>query len=164
MQTRKGAAKDTLPSKSDAFHSRLNCGTSTSAPARNVKTIPAKVPMKASQSGTPVSKALPTTTPSASSISATEIPSSTEIVDAARIAAARITATASSLTSTSCERRFVWGRGHQPRRAVGREPHRAYELHTPYPHALRNRLEPVTPSVRERGSFRVAEDARLGPL
>jgi hypothetical protein len=80
----------------------LNWGTSTSAPARKVSTIPAKVPTNVSQSGTARSKALPTTTPSASSIKATEMPISTEIVDAARIAAARIAATASSLTSTSC--------------------------------------------------------------
>lgn len=50
------------------------------------RSLPANEPMKASQSGTARSKALPTTTPSASSIRATEIPSSTEIVEAARIA------------------------------------------------------------------------------
>src|SRR5438270_13793082 len=107
----------------DAFHSRLNCGTSTSAPARNVNTMPAKDPMKFSQFGTGTCAALPTTTPANSSISATDSPISIEIVDARRIVPARTAATAMSLTSTSAK--LVTGRGHQRRSAVGREPHRA---------------------------------------
>jgi hypothetical protein len=109
IATRNGAANETAPSASDAFHSRLNWGTSTSAPARNVSTMPAKVPMKVSQSGTDRSTALPTTTPNVSSTRATEMPISTEIVEAARIATAKTTATASSLTSTSCERSLRLG-------------------------------------------------------
>jgi len=80
-----------------AFHSRLNWGTSTSAPARKVSTMPAKEPTKESQSGVERWKALPTTTPRASSISATEKPISTEIVLANKIVVARIAATATSL-------------------------------------------------------------------
>src|SRR6266542_745731 len=113
MQTRKGAAKETAPIQRLARHSRRNCGTSTSAPARKVRTIPANDPRKASQSGTPTSNALWITTPSASSISATEMPSSTEIVDAARIADARMTAIASSLNLYLLGKSFG-GRGHQP--------------------------------------------------
>jgi hypothetical protein len=92
-----GAANETPPRKRLAFHSRLNCATSTSAPARNVRTMPAKEPMNESQSGTLRLKTLPTTTPRPSSISATESPISTEIVLATRIVVARMAASASSL-------------------------------------------------------------------
>jgi len=101
MTTRKGAANETAPIATLARHSRRSWGTSTSAPARNVSAMPAKLPTKESQSGTERWKAFPTTTPSASSTSATEIPISTETVEATRTAAARTAATARSLTSTS---------------------------------------------------------------
>ena len=58
----------------DAFHSRRNWGTSTSAPARKVSTMPAKAPMKLSHEGMSIENALPTTKPPNSSISATEMP------------------------------------------------------------------------------------------
>lgn len=83
--------------RGDERHSRLNWGTSTSAPARKVSTMPANVPTKASQSGTLRSNTFPTTTPAASSIRATDSPTSTEIIAAARTVAARIAAIASSL-------------------------------------------------------------------
>src|SRR5207244_4444028 len=89
--------KLTRPIATDALHSRLNCGTSTSAPAWNVRTIPANEPRKPSQPGTSTWKALPTITPASSSISATESPTSTLIVDATRIVPARSAATAMSL-------------------------------------------------------------------
>src|SRR5262249_51065200 len=72
------AANETRPIETDARHSRLNCGTSTSAPARNVSTTPANVPMNASQPGTSRSSAFPRTNPAKSSISATERPASTD--------------------------------------------------------------------------------------
>jgi hypothetical protein len=59
--------------------------------------MPANEPMKASQVGIGTWKTLPTKTPRASSISATESPISTEIVEASRIAPARTAATAMSL-------------------------------------------------------------------
>src|SRR6266571_6964618 len=112
-----------MPIDADAFHSRRNCGTSTSAPARNVRTMPANEPMKSGQLGTERLNALPTTTPANSSISATESPSSTEIVDATRIVAASKAATAMLLISTSGERERQGVEaisGNVP--AVGREP------------------------------------------
>jgi hypothetical protein len=51
--------------------------------------MPAKEPMKVSQSGTFNGNMFPTTTPAKSSISATERPSSTESVEATRIVPAR---------------------------------------------------------------------------
>jgi hypothetical protein len=82
--------------------------------------------MKLSQPGERRCAALPTTTPASSSISATDSPISTEIVEARRIVPARIAAIAMSLVSTSLAGEpVVVGRGHQPCRAVGREPHRA---------------------------------------
>ena len=93
-----GAKKLTRPIESEARHSRLNCGTSTSAPARNVSTIPANEPTKLSQLGTTRWKALPTTTPRKSSINATETPISTETVEASTIVPARSAAIAMSLT------------------------------------------------------------------
>src|SRR6266511_4545710 len=119
-----GPAKETPPRIRLALHSRLNWGTSTSAPARKVSTMPAKAPTKESQSGIETWKALPTTTPSASSISATEKPTSTEIVLATRIVAARIAATATSLNPIPpCRRGLFETRGHQPDGGY-REPHR----------------------------------------
>src|SRR5919201_1036486 len=97
--TRNGAKKETPPIERLTRHSRLNCGTSTSAPARKVRTIPANEPMKESQSGTVGWKALLTKTPAASSISATDRPISTEIVLAARIVPPRTAASANSLTA-----------------------------------------------------------------
>ena len=70
--------------------------------------MPANEPMKLSQLGTSRFSALPTTTPAKSSISATEIPTSTDTIDASRIVAASTAATAMSLISTSC-RTVVWG-------------------------------------------------------
>ena len=49
--TRNGAKKETVPIETLARHSRLNWEMSTSAPARNVRTIPANDPMNESQSG-----------------------------------------------------------------------------------------------------------------
>ena len=64
--------------------------------------MPANEPMKLSQVGMSIENAFPTTMPSASSISATEIPASTEIVEARTIVPARSAATAMSLmVSTS---------------------------------------------------------------
>ena len=54
--------------------------------------------MKLSHDGTARLKTLPTTMPAKSSISATEIPISTLIIDATRIVPARSAATAMSLT------------------------------------------------------------------
>jgi hypothetical protein len=71
----------------------------TSAPARNVSTIPANEPTKVNQLGMSTLRALPTTTPRSSSINATEMPTSTETVDARRITPARTAATAISLMS-----------------------------------------------------------------
>src|SRR5262249_41810470 len=82
--TTNGAPKETSPIDNDAFHSRRNCGTSTSAPARKVSPTPAKEPRNANQPGTVSEKAFPTTNPAASSISATENPISTETIDATR--------------------------------------------------------------------------------
>src|SRR5207248_9601907 len=104
---------ETRPIEIDAFHSRLNWGTSTSAPARKVKMMPANEPMKVSHDGTSIEKALPTTKPPNSSISATERPISTETVDASRIVPASSAAIAMSLISTSGDQN-VRGRGHQP--------------------------------------------------
>ena len=59
------------------------------APARNVRTMPANVPMNESQSGIAIVNTFPTATPPASSISATERPISIEIVLAIRIVTAR---------------------------------------------------------------------------
>jgi hypothetical protein len=56
-----------------ACHSRRNCGTSTSAPARNVSITPANVPTNDSQSDGDRNR-FPTATPAASSISATDNP------------------------------------------------------------------------------------------
>ena len=81
---RTGAKNETTPIDRLARQSRLNCGTSTSAPARNVSTTPANEPMNESQPGIERSNALPTTTPAASSISATERPISTETIDASK--------------------------------------------------------------------------------
>ena len=75
--------------------------------------MPANEPTNASQSGTETSKTLPMTTPSPSSINATEMPTSTETIEATSTAATRTTASASSLTSTSSIRNHG-GRGHQP--------------------------------------------------
>jgi hypothetical protein len=71
--------------------------------------MPANEPMKASQLGTSRLNAFPTTTPRSSSISATEIPTSTENVEARRIVPARSAATAISLKDLYL--RSV-GRGH----------------------------------------------------
>src|SRR6266540_59499 len=94
---RNGAKNETAPIDTLALHSRRNCGTSTSAPARNVSTIPANEPTKLSQDGMSSEKALPTTKPPKSSISATDSPISTETVDATRIVPASSAATARSL-------------------------------------------------------------------
>jgi hypothetical protein len=77
-----------------------------------VSTIPANEPMNISQLGTSRSSALPTTTPAKSSISATEIPTSTETIEAKRIDVARTAAIAMSLISTS-RSTVQRGRGHQ---------------------------------------------------
>ena len=74
--------------------------------------MPANEPMKLSQSGTSSPKRFPTRAPRKSSISATEKPTSTEIIEATRIVAARTAAIAMLLISTSGEAN-VRGRGHQ---------------------------------------------------
>jgi len=63
--------------------------------------------MKLSQLGTTTCAALPITTPASNSIRATESPTSTEIVDASRMAPARSAANARSLTAFSFQ---VWSR------------------------------------------------------
>src|SRR5438132_11720224 len=123
---RNGAKKDTAPIERLARHSRRNCGTSTSAPARNVSTMPANEPRNDSQFGRSGWNAFPTITPAVSSIKATDRPISTEIVLATRIAPPRTAASAKSPTAAPFGMLLVSvGRGHQPRRAVRREPHRA---------------------------------------
>src|SRR5207249_9535691 len=95
--TANGTKKETSPIESDALHSLRNCTTSTSAPAWKVRRIPAKEPRKPSQVGTARWNALPTTTPASSSISATERPISTEMVEATRTVPASRAAIAMSL-------------------------------------------------------------------
>jgi hypothetical protein len=99
IATTNGAANDTVPMARLARHSRLSWGTCTSVPARNVSTMPANDPMNESQSGIETVNAFPTATPAASSISATDRPSSIETVLASRIVAARTVASARSLTA-----------------------------------------------------------------
>src|SRR6185312_1123632 len=78
-ETRKGPAKDTSPMLTEAPKRSLKSSGSTSAPARNVRTIDANDAMNASHGvfGSRWNR-LPATTPSPSSSRATEIPSSTE--------------------------------------------------------------------------------------
>jgi len=97
--TTKGAPNDTSPIEALALHSRRSCGTSTSAPARNVRTTPAKEPMNVSQSGTVTVNTLPTITPPASSSSAADSAISTETMLAIRMAVASSSARARSLTA-----------------------------------------------------------------
>jgi hypothetical protein len=72
--------------------------------------MPANDPTKANQLGTSRPNAFPTRTPSRSSISATEMPISTDTVEAARMVAARSAATARSPMSLYLR---VVGRGHR---------------------------------------------------
>src|SRR5438477_1443614 len=97
--TRNGPKNETVPIETLIRRSRRNCGTSTSAPARNVSTMPANEPMNESQSGIVGWNALPTTTPAASSIRATDSPTSMLIVLATRIVPPRTAASANSLTA-----------------------------------------------------------------
>ena len=88
-----GPANETTPIAIDAPKRSRKSSGSTSAPARNVSTTDAKPAMKVSQLA-PGSRlnVFPSATPSASSMSATEIPASTEIMLAISIAPARIAA------------------------------------------------------------------------
>src|SRR6266498_5664511 len=124
--TTNGPANDETPMPIVAFaRSRMYVG-STSMPARNVRTIEANFAMKSSQSAVWRWNTLPTTTPSVSSIRATVMPSSTESIDATSTTAARTAASWTGLMTTSYfASSQTFGRGHQPRRAIGREPHRA---------------------------------------
>ena len=81
--------------------------------------------MNDSQSGTVTVNRFPTATPAASSISATERPASIDTMLAKRIAVASSAARARSLTAHLQDVVLPSGRGHQPLRAVRREPHRA---------------------------------------
>ncbi len=94
-----GHPNDTAPIATLARHSRRSWGTSTSAPARNVRTMPANEPMNASQSGTVSVNTLPTITPPASSSRATDRAASTETMPATRMVTARTDASARSLTA-----------------------------------------------------------------
>jgi len=78
------------------FHSRRSSFRSTSAPARNVSTMPAKPPMKSIQGVGRRPKTFAPTTPRPISMIATEMPISTETIEATRIRAARIVAVARS--------------------------------------------------------------------
>ena len=97
--TTNGAPNETTPIAALARHSRRSCGRSTSAPARNVSTTPAKEPMKVSQSGTVTVKTFPMITPPASSRSAADSATSTETMLAIRITTASTDARARSLTA-----------------------------------------------------------------
>ena len=162
MATANGARNETAPIAMLARHSRRNWGTSTSAPARNVRTTPANEPTNASQSGTVTVKTLPTTTPAASSIRATESPISTETVLAIRIVTASTAASASSLTAPPSGHGLPGGRGHQPVRAVRREPHRVDHMlaDAPFPNESRppGRLCAQGASERGMGGRRTTND------
>ena len=105
--------------------------------------------MKLSHLGTSSLKALPTMTPARSSISATEIPISTETIDAKRIVPASSAAMAMSLISTSWEPKGV--EAISGGAAVGREPHPACSGLT-----LAAGTSPDAESVRPRSSVRPA--------
>jgi hypothetical protein len=71
--------------------------------------MPAKVPMNDSQSGIVMVRMLPTSTPAANSIRATEMPISIDTMLAIRIVIARTAASAISLTAPpSCRGLPVW--------------------------------------------------------
>src|SRR4029079_2159778 len=141
IATANGAANEAAPIARLARHSRRNWGTSTSVPAMHVSTMPANDPTNESQSGIESVHTFPTATPAASSIRATDRPSSIEIVLAKRIVTARTAASASSLTApppgSSCRGRGIspeggWTRassrcpdGSRDRRRFGAAPRAA---------------------------------------
>ena len=93
VATMNGPANEITPIPIDAQNRSRKSSGSTSAPARNVSTTDAKLAMNASQLafGSRLNT-LPSTTPSASSTSATEIPTSTDTILASSTAPARIAA------------------------------------------------------------------------
>ncbi len=88
-----GPTKETTPIEIEAPKRSRKSSGSTSAPARNVSTTEAKLAMNTSQLafGSRLN-VLPSATPSASSTSATEMPTSTETMLASRTAPARMAA------------------------------------------------------------------------
>src|SRR5438477_6801100 len=108
--------------------------------------------MKLSQSGTRTCAALPTMTPASSSISATERPSSTEIVEASRMVPARGRCKCEVAHRILLPESGLVARGHQPWRAVSGEPHpRKRRLHATGHNArvdsLRGHLLVASPSL-----------------
>src|SRR6266545_7287041 len=105
--------KETTPMLTEATQRSRKSSGSTSAPAKKVRTIEAKVAMKTSQlvSGSTLNR-LPTTTPSPSSISATESPTSTEMMLARTTVAASTAATCVGSMKKTSTRVVDVGRGH----------------------------------------------------
>src|SRR3954451_8052093 len=146
-----------------ACHSRRNCGTSTSAPARNVSITPANVPTNDSQSGTVTVNRFPTATPAASSISATDSPISIDTMLARRIVIASSAANARSLTAHLQDVVPQAVEAISPR-AVRREPHRVRALYPPPARQSRNSLDSLGESECAGRWWLHRQDARTRPV
>jgi hypothetical protein len=105
----------------DALSLRRRSDGSTSAPARNVSTMPANDARKSIHGVDVTPSALPAIAPNAISMIATDSPSSTLSIDASRTETPTMVAMSSWSTSPSANRRSASspplsiGRGHQPR-------------------------------------------------
>ena len=123
--TKNGATKETPDRRADARHSRLNCGTSTSAPARNVSTMPGERAEEREPVGNVEVERVadddaqreldqrdrdPELDRDRRGDQDRRPPESPQL---------RVRSPLPPATAHDC------GRGHQPRRAVRREPHRA---------------------------------------